>query len=305
MIPVSHFLKFEYVERYSIILLYDGRMQLLNKTFRFLFVVSLFAGYTVTGNTQINDSFKIIAFYTAKNDAAHISFVHEANKWFPKIAAENNFTYDSTNDWTNLNAAFLSRYQLVIFLDTRPEDPAQRIAFEQYMKNGGAWLGFHFAGFALTPSSYPQNWDWYHNEFIGAGQYKSNTWKPTSAILRVEDSTHPVTRHLPNNFTSSPNEWYCWEKDLRTNPAIQILLSIDPASFPLGTGPKPHEIWHSGYYPVVWTNKNYKMLYVNMGHNDIDYSNSSNKELSFQFDNVVQNKMIADALLWLGGRKNE
>jgi len=27
------------------------------------------------------------------------------------------------------------------------------------------------------------------------------------------------------------------------------------ASFPLGTGPKPYEIWHSGYYPVVWTNK--------------------------------------------------
>jgi hypothetical protein len=54
--------------------------------------------------------------------------------------------------------------------------PEQRIAFEKYMKNGGAWMGFHFAAFALTPSAYPQNWDWYHNEFIGAGQYKSNTY---------------------------------------------------------------------------------------------------------------------------------
>ena len=52
-------------------------------------------------------------------------------------------------------------------------------------------MGFHFAGFALTPSEFPQNWDWYHNEFIGAGQYVSNTWRPTSAILRVEDSKHP------------------------------------------------------------------------------------------------------------------
>ena len=49
-----------------------------------------------------------------------------------------------------MNAKFLSKYQVVIFLDTRAEDPAQRKAFEEYMKNGGGWLGFHFAGFALN-----------------------------------------------------------------------------------------------------------------------------------------------------------
>ncbi len=260
--------------------------------------------YSLAASSQNNNNFRVIAFYTAKNDPAHISFVQEANRWFPKIAAENNFTYDSTTDWSNLNEKFLSKYQVVIFLDTRPEDSIQRIAFEQYIKNGGAWLGFHFAGFALSPSSYPQNWDWYHNEFIGAGQYKSNTWRPTSTILRVEDKNHPVTRQLPATFTSAPNEWYCWEKDLRKDPAIKILLSIDSTSFPLGTGPKPHEIWHSGYYPVAWTNKNYKMLYVNMGHNDIDYAGGKNKELSFQFDNAIQSKMIIDGLLWLGGGKN-
>jgi len=248
--------------------------------------------------------FRVIAFYTAKRDTAHISFVHEANRWFPKIAAEYHFTYDSTNDWSHLNTKFLSHYQVVIFLDTRPDDPAQREAFQRYMENGGGWMGFHFAGFALTPSDYPQNWDWYHNEFLGAGQYASNTWRPTAAILRVEDSTHPVTKHLPAIFKSSPNEWYKWEKDLRNNPDIKILLSIDSTSFPLGTGPKPYEIWHSGYYPVVWTNKKYRMLYLNMGHNDIDYENKTNKELSFQFGNAIQDKLIIDGILWLGQAKH-
>src|SRR5437868_15405090 len=84
--------------------------------------------------------FKVIAFYTAKNDQAHISFVHEANKWFPEMAKKYNFSYDSTNDWNNLNATFLAKYKVVIFLDTRPEDPAQRDAFKHYMENGGAWL---------------------------------------------------------------------------------------------------------------------------------------------------------------------
>jgi len=28
--------------------------------------------------------FKVIAFYTGRNDQAHISFVNEANRWFPQ-----------------------------------------------------------------------------------------------------------------------------------------------------------------------------------------------------------------------------
>ena len=248
-------------------------------------------------------NFKVIAFYTAKNDQAHISYVHEANKFFPEIAAENNFTYDSTSDWSKMNSDFLSKYQVVLFLDTRPEDPQQRAAFQKYMEDGGAWMGFHFAAFALTPSAFNQDWDWYHEKFLGSGQYASNTWRPTSAILRVEDSKFQATKNLPVTFKSSPNEWYRWEHDLRKNPDIKILLSIDSSSFPLGTGPKQHEIWYSGYYPVVWTNKKYKMLYLNMGHNDIDYENKTNKTLFYTFDNQIQNKLVLDGILWLGNGK--
>lgn len=244
--------------------------------------------------------FRVIAFYTAKNDPAHVSYVHEANRWFASAASRHAFSYDSTSDWSNLNPAFLANYQVVLFLDTRPERPEQRAAFQDYMEKGGAWMGFHFAGFALTPSTYPQNWDWYHNQFLGSGQYKSNTWRPTSAVLRVDNPAHPVTRSLPKTFRSAPNEWYRWTNDLRANPAIDILVSIDSGSFPLGTGPKPNEIWHSGYYPVVWTNRNYRMLYVNMGHNDIDYEHKTNKELSATFSSETQNQLIINSLLWLG-----
>ena len=166
-------------------------------------------------------------------------------------------------------------------------------------------MGFHFSAFALTPSAYPQNWDWYHNTFLESGQYKSNTWKPTSAILKVENRNHPATKGLPEKIKASPNEWYRWENDLKSNPDIDILLSVDSTSFPLGTGPKQHEIWHSGYYPMVWTNKKFKMLYFNMGHNDIDYDNKTDKELSFTFQNDLQNKLILDGLIWLGGVKRD
>lgn len=250
---------------------------------------------TITRKTK----FKIIAFYTAKNDLAHISFVEEANKWFPKMAEKYHFTYEFTNNWDNLNSSFLSKYQLVIFLDTRPEVETQRIAFQKYMENGGAWMGFHFSAFALNDSDFSQNWDWYHTFFLGAGQYKSNTWHPTSAIVRVEDNQHPVTKDFPTTFKTVPNEWYSWENDIRLNPNIKILLSIDSSSFPLGNGPKQHEIWNGGYYPVVWTNTKFKMIYINMGHNDMDYDDGTNKTLSSTFSSTFQNKLIINALLWL------
>jgi hypothetical protein len=161
-------------------------------------------------------------------------------------------------------------------------------------------MGFHFAGFALTPSAFTQNWDWYHNEFLGVGEYRSNTWRPVPAILRVESNQHAATRNLPQTFQSAPCEWYRWKKDITKNPDFEILLSVDPSSFPLGTGPKAHEIWHSGYYPIVWTNKKYSMIYFNMGHNDIDYANKTNKELSSSFSSPSQNQLFIDALLWLG-----
>jgi uncharacterized protein len=255
---------------------------------------------------ELKPKFKVIAFYTAKEDLAHISFVHEANGWFPKIGAKYNFEYDSTNNWDNLNPEFLSHYQVVLFLDTRPEERGQREAFKDYMDHGGGWIGFHFAGFALNSSAVPENWDWYHNQFLGSGQYVSNTWRPVAAILKVEDSVHPAMVGLPRKFLSAPNEWYRWEKNLAKNPDIDILLSIDSSSYPLGTGPKPDEIWRSGYYPVVWTNKRYKMMYVNMGHNDMDYEHKydlTNRTLSSSFGSEYENKLLINALLWMGSKE--
>ncbi|MBE9583505.1 ThuA domain-containing protein [Mucilaginibacter sp. JRF] len=270
----------------------------------FIFFLTTLLTSSLSFAQKTQPDFRVIAFYTAKNDQAHISFVEEANKWFAQAAAQNHFAYDATSDWAKLNTKFLSKYKVVIFLDSRPDAKAQRDAFETYMRNGGGWLGFHFSAFALTPSDYPQNWDWYHNEFLGSGSYKSNTWRPTSASIKIEDRNHPVTKGMPVMFRSAPNEWYRWEKDLRENKDIRILCAIDSCSFPLGTGPKPEEIWHSGYYPVVWTNTKYKMVYFNMGHNDMDYEHGTNETLSHTFDSEVEDQLIINSLLWMGSKNS-
>src|SRR4029079_6782495 len=48
-------------------------------------------------------AFRVLAFFTAKEDQAHISFVHEAVRCFPEIAAKYHFRFDTTSDWNDLN----------------------------------------------------------------------------------------------------------------------------------------------------------------------------------------------------------
>ncbi|MFJ8959269.1 ThuA domain-containing protein [Lentzea sp. NPDC102401] len=237
--------------------------------------------------------FKVLAFYNGTWDAAHIAFVNEANPWLTRAGQENGFTYESTRDWNRLNTLTPAQAQVVIFLDDAPTGAAARTGFQRYIEAGGGFFGFHVSAFTQNANE----WPWYHNTFLAKGNFVSNTWGPTTAVLKVETRTHPSTLRLPEKFTSAVSEWYSWDRDLRQNPNIQILASVDPSSFPLGTD--PNQQWRSGYYPIMWSNKNYKMIYANFGHNAMDYA--ANKPLSSTFASATQNNFLIDSLLWLGG----
>ncbi|MDX3850155.1 ThuA domain-containing protein [Streptomyces sp. AK02-01A] len=236
--------------------------------------------------------FKVLAFYNGTWDDAHISFVREANEWFPRTGASNNFSYTATTNWDQLNNITPQQYQVVLFLDDAPKSAAQRSGFERYMRAGGGWMGFHVSAFTTEA----QSWPWYYNEFLGSGNFRSNTWGPTTATLRVEDRTHPSTTGLPATFTSSVSEWYSWSNNLRNRADINTLASVDPVSFPLGTD--PNQSWYSGDYPIMWTNTSYKMVYANFGHNAMNYS--TGQTLSSTFGSETQNRFVIDSLKWLG-----
>lgn len=235
--------------------------------------------------------FHVVGFYSGTWDAAHINFVAEARKWFPQTAAANNFTFESTNNWNRLTGTGLQGVDVVLFLDDLPKSAAQRSGFEQYMRNGGGWMGFHVAAFTTGA----QQWPWYHNEFLGSGNFKSNTWGPTTAKLKTENTSHPALAGIPATFTSSVSEWYSWSNNLRSNPDIKVLASVDQSSFPLGTD--PNQSWYSGDYPILWTNSKYKMLYANFGHNAMNYD--TNTGLSSTFDSATQNRFVVNGLKWL------
>ncbi|MBL7259399.1 ThuA domain-containing protein [Paractinoplanes lichenicola] len=234
--------------------------------------------------------FKVLAFYNGTWDAAHIDFDKEAREWFPQAGAQNGFTWEATTDWSRLSASGLAGYKVIMFLDDAP--PAdRRAAFQQYMQNGGAWLGFHVSAFTTNANE----WSWYYNTFLGSGNFATNTWGPTAETLRL--GQHPTTAGLPATIPSAVSEWYSWSRDLRQNPDIDILASIDATSFPVGTD--PNQQWRSGFYPLIWSNRNYKMVYTNFGHNGMNYE--TNTRTSSTFASAQQNQWLINSILWLGG----
>ncbi|GLZ00231.1 hypothetical protein Acsp02_74830 [Actinoplanes sp. NBRC 103695] len=236
------------------------------------------------------DPFKVLAFYNGTWDAAHIDFDKEARDWFPRLGAANGFTWEATTDWSRLSTSGLAGYKVIMFLDDGP--PAdRRAAFQTYMQNGGAWMGFHVS--AWTDNA--NEWSWYHNTFLGTGNFATNTWLPTAETLRVNDPAHPTMAGLPATFPSSVSEWYSWSRDLRQNPDIDVLASIDNSSFPVGTSQQ----WTSGFYPLIWTNRNYKMLYANFGHNAMNYD--TNTRTSSTFASAQQNQWLVNGIKWLAG----
>src|SRR6478672_450660 len=60
---------------------------------------------SLNANTR-KPAFRVIGFFTGKEDQAHVSFLHEAERWFPEVAAKYGFRFDTTSNWRKLNAVF-------------------------------------------------------------------------------------------------------------------------------------------------------------------------------------------------------
>jgi type 1 glutamine amidotransferase len=267
-----------------------------SKITRFLVLVAMFVAAGVIAPAPASAApFRVLAFWSGTWDAAHISFAHEANTWFAQQAGANGYTYSQTNDWNRLTSLTPAQATVVLFLDDQPQSAAQFQGFQRYMESGGGFFGFHVT--AYNDGSTPSYANWFHNDFLGTGRFATNTWGPTAETLKIENRTHPSVVNLPATIQSSVSEWYSWERDLRQNGNIQVLASLDASTFPVGDD--PNQQWRSGYYPIMWTNRNFRMLYANFGHNRMNYD--TNTALSSTFDSPDQNRFILDGLKWLGG----
>jgi type 1 glutamine amidotransferase len=202
--------------------------------------------------------FKAIAI--AENGGGHARFDSAARIWLSKLAIDSNFTIDYISDTKPITKDFLKQYQLFIQLDYPPypwSKEAQE-AFTDYMEHGkGGWVGFHHPTLLGVFDGYPM-WQWY-SAFMGDIEFKDCIHGGTTALLTIEDKSHPALKGLPASF-STQDEWYTYNKSPRAN--VHVLASIDEATY------IPNINIKMGDHPVIWTNDHIKAknIYIAMGH---------------------------------------
>ena len=222
--------------------------------------------------------FKILAFYSKQVEPDHVEFAFEAIKFFKGLTSGNGFVFDTTSNMNDLTDPGLMNYSVVMMLNDFPHDQAQRDAFRKYMDEGGGWFGFHVAAYNDKSTKWPWLLD-----FLGGGVFYRNNWPQLPAKLVVDDINHPVTKGLPGTFISPLNEWYQWKPSPRERKNIKVLVTLSSDNYPLGL----KDIIPDGDLPVVWTNTDYRMIYMNMGH------------AAGIFSDATQNKLIIAGLRWV------
>lgn len=227
--------------------------------------------------------FRALVVHNPAVEPAHRQFDESAIAYFQDLAIGDGMFFKYTTDFDDFDYEYLRTFDMVISLDDNPgHTPSQREAFEKYMENGGAWLGFHAAGFNLPET----NWSWFL-QFFGGAQFYTNNWPPLPAKIVIDNKDDSITKCMPDTYIAPANEWYQWKPSPRENPDVRVYASLSAENYPLGL---KDEI-RGGDTPVVWRNTRYNMVYMNIGHGP------------HIFSEAVQNLMISNAIRMLM-RKN-
>lgn len=222
--------------------------------------------------------FKILLHYDPHVEEAHVQFAKQSIDFFRKLSVGDGFLMDVTTSLDNYPLEKLKEYSILVSLNAQPKGEVQRKTFQRYMQEGGGWMGFHASAY----NDKHTKWSWF-NEFLGCGVFYCNNWPPQPVLLEVNLCEHDVTRCLPKEWVAPASEWYMWNPSPRENADVDILLSISPKNMPLGI----KDIIRWGDIPVVWTNRNFRMIYLNTGHGDE------------AFIDATQNLLFVNAFRWL------
>lgn len=196
---------------------------------------------------------KVLVF--AKTAGFHHSSISTGLIAIQKLGRENNFQVDTTRNSALFTTANLKQYAAVIFLSTTGDvlDDEQQQAFEQYIRNGGGFVGIH----AATDTEY--DWPWY-GKLVGA--YFVKHPEQQIATLRITDQQTIATKHLPVSW-SRKDEWYNF-KDIQGD--LKVLIELDETTYKGGT--------NGSHHPMAWYHDydGGRSFYTGLGHVEESYA---------------------------------
>jgi type 1 glutamine amidotransferase len=220
-------------------------------------------------HTQTAKSQPLVLVYTRNYTPDGKGYVHDniaaSVEAIRRIAAENGFAVDASDDPAVFTEANLRRYAAVIFSNSNNQafsSDAERAAFQHYIQAGGGFVGLHSA------SGSERDWPWFWS-MLG-GKFARHP-RMQSFTVTVDDPEFPAVRNLPAQFVWTDE---CYFID-HLNPGIHPVLvtdrtkltDLDQMNVDVSSFPNP--------LPLAWYQHfdGGREFYLALGHNKLDYSN--------------------------------
>ena len=248
---------------------------------RIIATILLAAAWVLSSGVAIADEkppMKVLVVTSRAKD--HLKMIAAATPMLEKMAADNHFIVDITNDDTVINDANLANYQVFVQLQEAPFDmkPDEQAALQKFIESGHGWVGIHAAGLTgkqfLNPGMH--YWQWFE-DFLGGIIYSPHPAYQKGTLV-IEDRDHPITRGLPEKMELS-DEWYEFNESPR--PRVHVLAKADESTY--------HQNKPMGDHPMIWVNEKYhRMVYIAIGHDPSVCVNADYQTL------------LRNAILWAG-----
>lgn len=201
---------------------------------------------------------KGVLIFSKTNGFRHES-IEPGMEAIKKVGKTKGWDVRTTENGAFFNDDYLHRFKVVVFLSTTGDilTPEQEKAFEKFVENGGGYVGIH----AASDTEY--DWAWYDHmlgtHFRDHPLYPEHT--PDAEVI-TDNRTHPTTQHLPAKW-HKVDEWYNFKQSVRGKDSIQVLLSLNEASYPAKWPAKM-----GGDHPISWINTvgQGRVFYTGMGH---------------------------------------
>lgn len=223
----------------------------LSRTRIHIAIFLLIAAFISLSSYSVSKKKKKILVFSKTAGYRHTSSIVSGKKVILELAQKNKFEADTSENAEVFNAENLSQYATVVFLCTTGNilNDQQQKAFEQYIHNGGGYVGLHSA----ADTEY--DWPWF-GELNGA-YFKSHP-RPQEAIFNVLIDNNIATAHLPKAWKRF-DELYNF-KWIGTD--LNILINIDESSYNGGANGENH--------PMAWYHEfdGGRGFYTALGHDN-------------------------------------
>lgn len=202
-------------------------------------------------------------------------FVHDSQKdgirMIEALGEDNAWEVVTSNDPTVFSLDKLLSFDVVIFNNNCGNkgpimNEAQHQAMQQYIQNGGGFVGIHCAGAIWKEEGAFQQW---YEGLIGTRLI--NHPKVQEAKLIVEDRLHCCTAHLPEEWIIK-DEWHRFSINPREN--VHVLISLDEDSY-------QGEQKMGGDHPFTWVQhyEGGRSFFTSLGHTKEIYANANYQKL--------------------------